>query len=153
MDMNSSWFFFIVPIFVFILIKTAMDNRAKSAREKLRVLEEALRAGNLDDQAKQDLMETLTGRNVKASPAPAPQPTQVGFLLKFIAFLGWTSLCLGVAFLILVNNFRGWEELEIAAVLLPCVGFGLVTYPFVIRELQSPQRHRAPSANANQRRA
>ena len=151
MDMSNSWFFFIVPIFVFVLIKSAMDNRAKSAQEKLRVLEEALRAGNLDEQAKQDLMETLTGRKSRAPVAAARPTAGVGFLLKFIAFVGWTSLCLGVAFLILVNNYRGWEDLEVVAVLLPCVGFGLVTYPFVIRELQSPPRQRA--ADANERRA
>jgi hypothetical protein len=138
--MMNNWFAFLLPIFGFVLLKTWMDHRAKRDGEKLRVLEEALRIGGLDDAAKQELMQTLTGRR-PAHRAPG-NPGEVGIVLKLLAFVGWLALCVGIAFVILVVNFRMPEELGIAAAVLPCVGFGLVTYPFVVRELQAtPRRH------------
>ena len=67
-------------------------------------------------------------------------PNRVGFLMKLIAFVGWMSFCLGIAFVIVCNVSRYYHGLELPATILTCVGFGLVTYPFVIRELQAPRR-------------
>lgn len=144
-------FYFLIPVGVFVLLRTvlaivqsAVDNRAKAGQERIRVLEEALRAGDIDEQLKQDLVQSLSGRRVTANTTP---PAKVGFLVKLIAFIGWVSLSVGIAFLIIVESVSGWSgsAMRIPAVLLPCVGFGLVTYPFVIRELQSAPRHRLVS--------
>ena len=139
---------FLATIFAFILIKHAMDTHAAHEQEKLRLLEEALRQGNMDEKSKEDLMESLTGRRPSSPPTPPPAvpqrprgPNEVGFFLKFLAFIGWLSLCTGIAFLILWANFNT-RSLEIPAVLLTCIGFGLVTFPFVIRELQFKPRPR-----------
>lgn len=138
----------ILVIFVFVLIKHAMDTKAKQDRDRFRLIEEALRSGNLDDRSREELMGTLTGRK----PAPPPQPTatamarnpnDVGFLMKFIAFIGWLTFCIGISFVIICASSHGNDYLAVPATILSCAGFGLVTYPFVIRELNSPRRHPA----------
>jgi hypothetical protein len=135
----------IAVIFVFVIIKHGMDTKAKQDRERLRLIEEALRQGNLDDKSREELMGTLTGRKPQPRPdrAPAPRPRSphdVGFFLKFLAFIGWLGFCVGMSFVIVVANFREYEFLAIPATILSCSGFGLVTFPFVIRELNSPRR-------------
>lgn len=140
---NVSYFIFIV--LGFVLIKHWLDSRTKQASERLRVLEDALKRGNLDDVTREELVEALTGRRVKRSPAGVPMSVannSSSVLMKIVAFVGWISFCLGMALVIVVNNTRGYPDLEVPATILSCVGFGLVTFPFVIRELQnSPRRH------------
>ena len=136
--MTLTWF--LIPIFVFVLLKHGMDTKAKQDAEKLRVLEEALRSGGLDQQSKEDLMVSLTGRPRTPPPRPVKSPQHVGFFLRFLAFIGWLGFCTGMAFVIIVTNFSGFDFLCLPATLLPCIGFGLVTFPFVLRELQSTSR-------------
>ncbi len=139
---------FFVVLFTFMLIKHAMDTRAKQQADKLKLIETAIKDGNLDAQAKEDLMVAFTGRRPSSPPRQQVQvvgtPYRVGGLVKFIAFIGWVALCVGIAFVILTLAFEE-RGVEIPAVLLSCVGFGLVTYPFVIRELQAPVVRRQPS--------
>ncbi len=93
-------------------------------------------------------MVSLTGRRPSTPPTPPPaasrrprSPHEVGFFLKFLAFIGWLALCTGIAFVILAVNYHN-SSLRIPAALLTCIGFGLVTFPFVIRELQHKPRPR-----------
>ena len=144
----------IAVIFVFVIIKHGMDNKAKHDRERLRLVEEALRQGNLDDRSRAELMGSLTGHNRPANPTPPPPPRvksphDVGFFLKFLAFLGWLSFCVGISFVIVANSFSGYyTSFAVPATILCCSGFGLVTYPFVIRELTSPRRDQAAEQRA-----
>lgn len=133
-------------IFGFIIVKHAMDTKAKHDRERLRLIEEALRAGNLDDRSRAELMGTLTGRKPEPryqAPNMKRNPDDAGFFLKLIAFVGWIGFCVGISFFILcMNNYR-FEFLAVPATILSCAGFGLVTYPFVIRELNATRRNPA----------
>ncbi len=138
----------IITIFVFVIVKHAMDTKAKQDRERLRLIEEALRSGNLDDRSREELMGTLTGRKPTEASRPSGAPTarnpdDVGFWMKVIAFVGWLAFCVGMSFVIICASSRGYEFLGVPAAVLSCGGFGLVTYPFVIRELNSPRRHPA----------
>jgi hypothetical protein len=137
----------IAVIFIFVLIKHTMDTKAKQDRERLRLIEEALRSGNLDDRSREELMGTLTGRRQSApkphAPVMARNPNDVGFFMKFTAFIGWISFCIGISFFILCANSHNYEFLMVPATILGCAGFGLVTYPFVIRELNAPHRNPA----------
>ena len=93
----------------------------------------------MDDAAREDLVEVLTGRKRRRPATPAEG--QVGLMTRFIVLVGWLALCLGVAFTILGVEYR-CEDYLLAGVILICAGFGLVTYTFVIRELQSGSRRR-----------
>lgn len=134
----------IAVILVFMLIKHGMDTKAKHDGERLRLVEESLRQGGLDDKSREELMGTLTGRRPQqpwsARPVRVRSPHDVGFFLKFLAFIGWLGFCVGISFVIIVANFRDYEFLAVPATILSCSGFGLVTFPFVIRELNSPRR-------------
>ena len=130
-------------IFVFVIIKHAMDAKAKQEKDRLRVIEEALRAGALDDTSKEDLLATLSGRRPAPRATAIRNPNDAGFFMKFVAFIGWMALCTGGGLAITGVNDRSYEELLVPAWILLCVGFGLVTYPFVIRELNSPRRSHA----------
>ena len=79
----------------------------------------------------------------------AAPPQSIGFILRFLAFLGWMSLCTGIAFVIIVAN-TGSSDLEIPAAMLSLIGFGLVTFPFVIRELEGGRRQQAQQAQQTQ---
>ncbi|MCB9888473.1 MAG: hypothetical protein H6836_02765 [Planctomycetes bacterium] len=128
-------------VFAFALIKHAVDVRAKQQSDRLRVLETALKTQNLDTETRGELLEALTGRRRSQDPAV---PSPVGVFMKFVAFVGWLSLCIGIAFAILAA-YTGKHGFEIPATMLPCIGFGLVTYPFVVRELSAPVTRRQPS--------
>ena len=74
----------------------------------------------------------------------ARNPNDVGFFMKFVAFIGWITLCVGVSFVILcVNEPQLRLTLRSPRRSCPVLGFGLVTYPFVIRELNAPRRNPA----------
>jgi hypothetical protein len=157
--MSVTWF--LVVIFAFVLIKHGMDTRARQQRDRMRLLEEALQNGDLDEHTRAELMEVLTGRysghSSRTPPVPPVlppayrDPNRVGFIMRAIAFLGWMSVCLGIAFAILCNISRYYHDLEIPATILTCVGFGLVSYPMVIRELQTPRRASAAPQPREQR--
>ena len=86
---------------IFILIKQAMETRAKERSEKLRILEASLKQGDLDPATKEELMDVLTGHKRKKPAPPVHPPQRVGFFMRAFAFLGWVALCLGGAFLII----------------------------------------------------
>ncbi len=148
---NVPSFFYIV--FGFILIKVWMDNRSKQAQERLRVIDDALKRGDLDEASRDEMVQALTGRRVKSRPVPQPQvpanpanPGAVGVLMKLVTFIGWMAFCVGMAFVIIVSSTHGYSDLELPATILSCAGFGMLTFPFVIRELQAtPRRHASES--------
>lgn len=136
-----SAFWILTCIFGFILVKHAMDNASQEKQRKMDLLEEAVRSGALDQESKEQLMQGLAGQPRRARaerPAkPAKNPYAVGLFTRFMAFVGWMAMALGVAFAIIVNISYGNDYLDVPAAILCSVGFALTTYPFVIRELQA----------------
>lgn len=146
----SLWsFIFLVVLasLTFGLIKQWMDGRARRESERLRMLEEALKRGDLDDVTRDELVEALTGRQRTPGAPPAAaypaNPDAIGWLLKLGTFVGWMALCLGVTFFILVSSSYEFQYLGLPAAILSCAGFAMVTFPFVLRELQASPRRRA----------
>ena len=135
----------------YMLVKHAIDVMENRDKERLRILEDALRDGDMDDETKEQLMQGLAGRRAggrmgRAAAARASAPVvsyPASGWMKFIAFVGWIVLCLGVAFIMIATCTRAYG-MEAPAAVLTCLGFGLTTYPFVIRELQSVPRRSAP---------
>ena len=131
-------------IFGFVLVITVVGNRGKERRERLRILEEQLRAGNLDAAAQQRAITELTPRQgrahlpppLPAAPAPAVRPFTAGS--RFVFALGWIAIFLGIALLL----SGGRDEAEAGTIVAP-LGFAFVTLPIALRELESDRRRRS----------
>ncbi|MHC4079470.1 MAG: hypothetical protein ACYST0_13630 [Planctomycetota bacterium] len=142
----------LIVIFVFAFFMRWMDVMAKDRQARMKLLEEAVKAGNLDEQAREDLVAAVSGRrprrhNKQAAAAPAPaSPHRASFLERLMMFVGWMGFLTGVALLTfgLSSNGYGADELALGGVIVGLCGFGLITYPFVIRELESRGAARVP---------
>lgn len=115
-------------IFTFVLIKNGMDQRNKAAADRLRVLEQALKS-NADPAT----LATLVPPGGAVQPAPGRRSN--GFQALLLA-LGWLTLFTGLGIWLL-----GWlnysKDAWSAGVLVSVIGFGLVTYPFALKELEA----------------
>lgn len=120
----------LVPIFVFVLIKMILDQRAAARKDNVRLLEEALKNPALDRPTIESLSFQLTGmRPVRTASGP-------GRFLAFLLAIGWIALFTGIGIGSIGGLFET-EEMVVAGVITGVVGFGLVTYPFALRELEA----------------
>jgi hypothetical protein len=122
----------LVPIFVFVLIKHVLDQRAQVRMERVRLLEEALKNPAIDRQMLDSLTFQLTGAR--------PQRGGSRWLAVVLA-LGWLVLFAGVGVWVL-GQIIGEEQAVAAGILTAIVGFGFVTYPFALRELEARRADR-----------
>jgi len=125
-------FSILLIIFGFIAVMSISQNRAKERKERLRVIEEAIRSGNLGPDAQQDLVTELTGRR-RPRPAPAvPSPAARG---RFLFGLGWLGMFLGIGLMAIGDR----DTFEPGAV-IAAISFGFVSLPLAIRELDNRRR-------------
>jgi hypothetical protein len=118
----------LVPIFLFVLARSIIDQRDKARRDRLRVLEEALRNPAIDRNTVTTLAHQLTGARPPGVRAARAQAVLLAF--------GWLTLFAGLGVWVLgemVDSNRSCA----AGVLVSLIGFGLVTYPFALRELEA----------------
>ena len=128
---------------VFGLVYRWLDHRSKHQAERLRVLEDALKRGDIDDVTREELVEALTGRRKNDAPSSAaPADSLGGPFLTMSGFFGWMCLCIGGVFFILAAS-GPFSDLAFPGAILCAVGFGLVSFPVVWRELQRPPRRQA----------
>ncbi|MHC4514910.1 MAG: hypothetical protein ACYS5W_14540 [Planctomycetota bacterium] len=139
----------LIVIFVFAFFMRWMDVMAKDRQARMKLLEEAVKAGNLDEQAREDLVAAVSGRRPRRHNKPAAAPTgsphRATILERLIMFVGWMAFLVGSALFIfgLSTSGYGANELVLAGIIVGLGGFGFVTYPFVIRELESRGAARA----------
>lgn len=126
----------LVLIFGFIVTISAISRRSKERRERLRILEEQLRAGNLDGPEKQRIIEELTGRRFPAPAGPIAPQRPFSAAARVAFGVGWMMIFLAIGLLL----SGGRDETEGATIVGP-LGFALVTLPIALRELES-DRHR-----------
>jgi len=119
----------ILPIIVFALLKTILDHRANARREQMRLLEEALKNPALDRGTIETLTYQLTGQRPPRHPSPSR------FLATVLA-LGWIALFTGLG-IWAIGGLVGDDDVTAGGVLTGIIGFGLVTYPFALRELEA----------------
>ena len=125
-------FTIILPLaFFFLLLKKVLDQKEKARSENLRVLEEALRNPAIDRTTLENLTWQLTG----ARPARAARQGPSRFL-AFVLAIGWIALFVGLG-LWVTGSMVHSNGMTTAGVITAIVGFGLVTYPFALRELES----------------
>jgi len=122
----------LVPIFVFVLLKMVLDQRATARKDNVRLLEEALKNPALDRATIESLAFQLTG-------ARSPRTAGPSRFLAFVLAIGWIALFTGVGIWV-IGEIIGRTEPSAAGVLVALIGFGLVTYPFALRELEARQK-------------
>ena len=139
MSMSIVWI--LTVIFVFAFFMRWMDVMAKDRQARMKLLEEAVKAGNLDEDVRHELVAAVTGRRPPRHkvPAASPPPYRATILERLLLFVGWMGFLVGVALLIYgVSASRyGSGGYVLIGIFTGLAGFALVTYPFVIRELES----------------
>jgi|SRR5712671_2629700 len=129
-DPDALW---ILPgLAVFVIVLVSLGLRAKARSERLRVLEAALEAG-ADRATVEALAYQLTGRKPVAPVAP---PVPGSRFQALLLALGWLTMFAGLGVWVLSLLVHS-HETGAAGVLTALVGFGLVTYPFALRELEA----------------
>ena len=121
--------FIFLPILAFVLLKTVLDQRANARRENVRLLEEALKNPALDRGTIETLTYQLTGQRPMRHPGPSR------FFATVLA-VGWVTLFTGLG-IFAIGGMVGDDDVAAGGVLTGIIGFGLVTYPFALRELEA----------------
>lgn len=121
-------------IFSFIYGLVWMKNRDNERRERLKLLEQALRADRIDPQLREQIIQSLAPEQVRRHAAQHP-PAPVRAGRSLLLTLGWLTFFTGLG--LLLSGSRDGEE---AGVIVICVGFGMITLPIAMRELES-RRH------------
>jgi len=119
----------LVPIFVFVLLKIVLDHRAQARSDNVRLLEEALKSPQVDRQILENLTFQLTGNRPIREQGP-------GKLLALILAAGWMALFVGIG-LWISGSISHKADLFAGGIITAVIGFGLVTYPFALRELEA----------------
>jgi hypothetical protein len=118
----------LVPIFAFVLMKMVLDQRAQARKDQVRLLEEALKNPAVDRTLLETLAFQLTGNK--------PRQAGANRLMASVLAIGWLALFTGLA--LWIGGVMGRErDLGVGGVITAMVGFGLVTYPFALRELEA----------------
>lgn len=134
--MNMTIISILTIIFVFAFFMRWIDVMAKDRQARMKLLEEAVKAGTLDEDGRQELVAAVTGRRRRHKQVPSPH--RATFIERCILFVGWISFLVGAALFIwgLVAPYKS-DDCVLAGIITGLAGFALVTYPFVIRELES----------------
>jgi len=121
-----------VIIFVYNLIKAQIDDRSRERQQRLDALQKALANPAVDRATVQQLANQLTGTK-------SPQE-RVSSGLAWMLGLGWLTLFSGAGVWVL-GLVSGDQDPTAAGILVMLIGFGFVTYPFALREMEA---RRAP---------
>jgi len=119
----------LIPIFVFVLLKIVLEHRAQARSDNVRLLEEALKSPHVDRQTLENLTWQLTGKRAIRDRGPSR------FLATVLA-IGWMALFVGIGMWISGGIMRD-QSVVVVGIITAVIGFGLVTYPFALRELEA----------------
>ena len=119
-----------VPICLFVLLKMVLDQRATARSQYVRLLEEALKNPAVDRATIESLTYQLTG----SRPPRSNHPSR---FMALVLAVGWLALFTGIGIMVIGSMIPGGDETCAAGALVAIIGFGLVTYPFAVRELET----------------
>jgi hypothetical protein len=123
--------FILVPIFVFVLLKMILDQRAAARADHVRLLEEALKNPHIDRATLESLTYQLTGHRAPRAPVGGG-----GVFQAIVLAIGWLALFTGIGVWV-GGEYSHDSEMFLGGIVTTIVGFGLVTYPFALRELEA----------------
>lgn len=113
-------------IFVFIVVKSVIDGRARTELRRMELIEKAIDSGHIDARMKEELVRGL-GRS------------RLG-ILAHVSALGWVGMFVGLG--LMSGSFLTHElyEYRVPGLIVALVCFGVLTYPFALRELEARGR-------------
>ena len=120
----------LTPICGFLLLKMMLEQRASSRSQNVRLLEEALKNPALDRATIESLTYQLTG----SRPPRSSHPSR---FMAVVLAVGWLALFTGIGIMVIGSMMPRGDETCAAGALVAIIGFGFVTYPFAVRELEA----------------
>lgn len=125
--------YFVVPvlvvIFTFGLLKSWMDSGIKARTERVRLLEEALKNPSIDRATLESLTYQLTGQR-------SPRNSGANKLMAVVLAVGWLGLFAGIGIWVFGEMVHERDAVA-GGIITTIAAFGLVTYPFALRELEA----------------
>jgi len=119
----------LIVVFTFALLKSWMDSGIKARTERVKLLEVALKNPAIDRATVESLTYQLTGNR-------SPRHGGSNKLMAAVLGLGWLGLFTGIGIWVLGEMIN--EQNAIAGGIITTIAsFGLVTYPFALRELET----------------
>lgn len=130
-------FFFMVILFGSITIWTWIAHRAKLRQKRLEVIQRAIESGNLDEGTRRTVLDALANEGRLGSEWGRALAQHAVFLTRNLVFIaGWLTMCIGAGCW-LAGEMFGWGRWDVQpAMIATFVGFGLVTVPIALRELE-----------------
>lgn len=126
--------YFVVPIlitcFIFAIVKAWMDARIEAVNQRLKLLEEALKNPAVDRALIETLTYQLTGGRKPRQGAGVQR------LMAVVLAVGWTGLFTGIGIWI-YGDMVPCPAAYAGGIITTIASFGLVTYPFALRELEA----------------
>ena len=119
----------LIPVFAFALLKAIVDQRAEARSERVRLLEQALQNPAIDRATIESLAYQLTG-------ARRPRESGNSRMLAVVLAVGWLALFSGIGVWVL-GVMTHDRDAGAGGLVAAIVGFGIVTYPFALRELEA----------------
>lgn len=119
----------LVVVFTFGLLKSWMDSGIKARSERVKLLEEALKNPAIDRATVESLTYQLTGNR-------SPRHGGSNKVMAVVLGLGWLGLFAGIGIWVfgeMVNH----DDVIAGGIITSIASFGLVTYPFALRELEA----------------
>ncbi|MFT4515078.1 MAG: hypothetical protein ACI89X_001214 [Planctomycetota bacterium] len=125
---------FVVPvlitIFIFAIVKAWMDARVEAANQRVRLLEEALKNPAVDRAMIETLTYQLTGARKPRQGAAMQR------LMAVVLAVGWVGLFTGIGIWVF-GEMTHCNDAVAGGIITTIASFGLVTYPFALRELEA----------------
>ena len=119
----------LVPIFAFVVVKRMLEHQAAARAANVRLLEEALKNPALDRATIESLTFQLTGHRPHRTGRTTP-------LMALVLAVGWLALFTGLG-VWAIGEIISERDATAGGVLTAVIGFGLVTFPFALRELEA----------------
>lgn len=136
--MRDEEFVFFILILLVGGVLGWVGMRTKARSEELKIIERTLESGKMDEASRQRLVELLTDarrRDNEAWQIIRANASKVA--LTIVAIAGWLTFVIGVAVLI-GAVLAGSSSYEISySVIAIGVGFGLITLPMAMREIDA----------------
>ncbi len=116
----------------------AMLLRHKHRTERLRTIQKAIDAGNIDETTRRSILEALAtdARNAQAMWRSSAQAVVRG-ARNLMFLVGWLTFTIGGVVLLGMLLFGASRYDVQGATIATAIGFGLVSLPMALRELES----------------
>ena len=111
---------------VYAGLKAWMDSKDKARSDNLRLLEQSLHNPSIDRAMIETLVNQMNGGVSNGTSR----------MMRFLLGVGWLALFIGIGITV-SGVISDVGDVISGGVITSIIGFGLVTYPFALRELEA----------------